>query len=97
VRDILTEIQRTTERAVMVTEQGSKDVQRGMELASRAGGVILDLSTTIDKSAQAATSIAATTHQQIAGMNQLAEAMQSIKQASSQTTESTRLAEVSSE
>jgi hypothetical protein len=97
VRDILTEIQQTAERAVTVTEQGGKDVQRGMELASRAGDVILDLSATIDKSAQAATSIAAATHQQIAGMNQLAESMQSIKQASSQTTVRTGLAGVTSE
>ena len=97
VSGILTEIQRITDRAVTVTDQGSKDVQRGMELASRAGDVILDLSATIETAAQAASSIAADTHQQIAGMNQLAEAMQSIKQTSSQTTASTRLAGDTSE
>jgi methyl-accepting chemotaxis protein len=97
VRSILTEIQRATNTAVMVTEEGNKGAQRGMELASRAGEVIRDLSTTIEEAAQAATHIAAITYQQTAGMNQLAMAMQSISQASSRPTVSISQVEQSTE
>jgi DNA-binding LacI/PurR family transcriptional regulator len=93
VRDILTEIQRATNTAVMVTKEGSESAQNGMELASRAGEAIRDLSATIEKAAQAATQIASTTYQQSAGMSRLAEAMRSIKQASTETTVSALQAE----
>jgi DNA-binding LacI/PurR family transcriptional regulator len=97
VRDILTEIQRATHTAVMITKEGSKSAQDGVELASRAGEAIRDLSATIEKAAQAATHIASTTYQQTTGMNRLAEAMQAIKQASTQTTMSTQQAGQSAE
>ena len=97
VRNILIEIQQATNTAVMVTREGSKRAQNGMEMASRAGEAIRDLSATIEKAAQAATQIASTTYQQTVGMNRLAEAMQSIKQASTQTTVSTQQAEQRSE
>jgi DNA-binding LacI/PurR family transcriptional regulator len=89
VREILTEIQRATDTAVVATREGGRDAQHGMELANRAGEAIQDLSATIEKAAQAATHIVSAAHQQTAGMNQLAEAMQSIKRASSQTTSGT--------
>ncbi len=86
VRDILTEIQQATNTAVMVTEEGSKSAQRGMELVSHAGEAIRDLAATIEEAAQAARHIASITYQQTTSMRQLATAMQSIKQASAQTT-----------
>ena len=95
VRDILTEIQRATNTAVMVTKEGSQSAQDGMDLASRAGEAIRDLSATIEKAAEAATHIASTTYQQTTGMKRLAEAMQTIKQASTQTTMSTQQVEQS--
>jgi DNA-binding LacI/PurR family transcriptional regulator len=93
VRNILTEIQQATSTSVMVTKEGSQRAQDGMELVGRAGEAIRDLSATIEQAAQAATHIASTTYQQTSGMNRLAEAMQSIKQASAQTTMSTQQAE----
>jgi methyl-accepting chemotaxis protein len=64
-----------------------------MSLVDRAGEAIRELSATIEEAAQAAMQIAASTHQQTSGMDQLAAAMSSIKQATIQTAASTRQAE----
>jgi methyl-accepting chemotaxis protein len=95
VRDILNEIQQATNTAVMVTEEGSKSADNGMGLVERAGESIRELMLTIESAAQAAMQIAASTHQQTNGMQQLASAMSAIKQASTQTAASTRQAEQS--
>jgi DNA-binding LacI/PurR family transcriptional regulator len=86
VSAILNEIQQAAVNAVMVTEEGSKGAQAGMELANRAGDAIRDLATTIDEAARVAIQIAASTHQQTNAMNQLVAAMQSAKEASARTT-----------
>jgi methyl-accepting chemotaxis protein len=95
VRGILSEIQQATNTAVMVTEEGSKGAEAGMELVERAGDTIRELAETIENAAQAATQIAASTHQQTNGMDQLAAAMMQIKQTTTQTAASTRQAEQS--
>lgn len=84
VRTILTEIQRATSSAVMVTEQGSKAVEAGVRQAGDAGQSIQTLSSGMVESAQAATQIAASSQQQLVGVDQVASAMESIKQASTQ-------------
>ena len=88
VSGILNEIQRAANTAVMVTEEGSKGAQAGMELASQAGVSIRDLTAIIEEAARVAIQIAASTHQQTNAMDQLVGAMKSIKQASAQTTAS---------
>ncbi len=88
VSGILNEIQRAANTAVMVTEEGSKGAQLGMELASQAGVAIRDLAAIIEEAARVAVQIAASTHQQTNAMDQLLAAMKSIKQASAQTTAS---------
>ncbi len=97
VRDILNQIQQATNNAVMVTEEGSKGAETGMQLVERAGESIRDLSQTIEEASQAAVQIAASTHQQNNGMDQLATAILSIKQATTQTAASTRQAERSAQ
>lgn len=92
---ILSEIQNATNTAVMVTEEGSKGADRGMQLAERAGDAIHELATTIANAAQASTQIAASAHQQTNGMDQLASAMMQIKQASTQTAATLRQTEQS--
>ncbi|MBN1287806.1 MAG: hypothetical protein JXB47_20575 [Anaerolineae bacterium] len=79
IRDILSEIQQTTNTAVMVTEQGTKGVDSGMELVDRAGETIRELAAAIEEASHAATQIAASTRQQTVGMDQLSEAMQTIR------------------
>ncbi len=86
VSNILNEIQRAANTAVMVTEEGSKGAQSGMKLAGRADESIRELAATVEEAARVAIQIAASTHQQANAMDQLVAAMQSIKQASAQTT-----------
>ncbi len=95
VSDILHEIQRNTNTAVMVTEDGAKEVEQGRALALRAGESIDHLTATIESAAQAATQIAASTQQQMNGMEQLLSAMQVIRQASIQSAGSARQTEES--
>lgn len=89
VREILGEIQRATNAAVMVTEEGSKGVDHGQSLVNRAGDSIRDLSHAIEEAAMAAMQIAASTRQQTIGMDQLTQAMRTIKHATTETLAST--------
>lgn len=95
VRDILNEIQQTTNTAVLVTEEGSKGVESGMEMVNSAGSAIQELTTTIELAYQSASQIAASSSQQTNGMDQLSVAMTQIKQASTQTAASMRQTEES--
>jgi methyl-accepting chemotaxis protein len=90
VRSILGEIQKATNAAVMVTEQGSKAVEVGVQQAARAGESVQQLAESIAEAAQAAAQIAASSQQQMAGMDQVALAMESIKTASTQNVASTK-------
>ena len=97
VRTILSEIQEATNAAVMATEQGSKAVDAGVKQSNEAMEAIRVLSDSISESAQAATQIAASSHQQLVGMDQVALAMENIKQASAQNAASTKQAEISAQ
>jgi len=93
VRDILSEIQRATNAAVLVTEEGTKGVEVGGKLASQAGQVIHRIAGEVESGAQASVQIAAAAQQQTAGMEQIGQAMASIQQATTQALASTRQAE----
>jgi methyl-accepting chemotaxis protein len=93
VRSILGEIQKATNAAVMVTEQGSKAVEVGVQQAAKAGESVQQLAESIAEAAQAAAQIAASSQQQMAGMDQVALAMESIKMASTQNVASTKQTE----
>ncbi len=84
VRNILTDIRKATSAAVMATEQGSKAVEAGVKRSGQAGQSIQMLSGSVVEAAQAATQIAASSQQQLIGMDQVALAMESIKEASTQ-------------
>ena len=95
VREILGEIQRATNSAVMVTEEGSKEVDSGQQRVNKAGDSIDELSKAIEDAATAAMQIAASTRQQTIGMNQLTDAMRTIKHATAETVSSTMQVESS--
>jgi methyl-accepting chemotaxis protein len=84
VRSILGEIQKATSAAVMATEEGGKAVEAGSRQSEVAGEAIKALAGSVNEAAQAATQIAASSQQQLVGVDQVAGAMESIKQASSQ-------------
>ena len=84
VRSILVDIQKATNAAVLVTEQGTRGVESGMSLAQRAGDVIGQLSGSVRNSAQSAQQISAAARQQSLAMDQIAQAMREINQATIQ-------------
>jgi methyl-accepting chemotaxis protein len=82
---MLNQIQKATGTAVMATEQGSKAVDAGLAQCHNANEAIQTLSDSIDDAAQAAMQIAASSQEQLVGVDQVALAMNSIKEASTQT------------
>ncbi len=93
VRTILGEIQKATGAAVLATEQGSKAVEAGLKQSGEAGESIRQLAESVTEAAQAATQIAASSQQQMVGMDQVALAMENIRQASLQNVSGTKQAE----
>jgi methyl-accepting chemotaxis protein len=94
VRAILSDIQKATAAAVLATEQGSKSVETGAKQTEAAGESIQALASSVTEAAQAATQIAASSQQQLVGVDQVAGAMENIKQASTQNVASARQLEV---
>jgi methyl-accepting chemotaxis protein len=84
VRQILGEIQKATNTAVMATEQGTKSVSEAIKTVNEAGATIRMLADIIGAAAQSAAQIAASSGQQATGMRQIHQAMQNISQVSNQ-------------
>ncbi|MEX6504452.1 methyl-accepting chemotaxis protein [Pseudomonas zhanjiangensis] len=90
VRGILGEIQKAMTKAVLLAEQGSKTVESGYERAQSSGEAIRALDSSIVESSEVALQIAATSQQQMLGMDQVANAMSSIREASQSNVSGTR-------
>lgn len=88
VRTILSDIQKATGAAVMATEQGTKAVEAGVQQANVAGEAIERLAGSIEMASLSATQIAASSQEQLIGMDQVAIAMESVRQASHHNVES---------
>jgi len=97
VRAILSDVQKGINSAVIVTEQGSKAVEAGVKQAAVSGEAILMLADSIAEAVQASTQIAASSQQQLAGMDQVVLAMESINQASMQNVAGTRQVETAAQ
>lgn len=95
IRQIIDDIQRATGSAVMATERGNKAVEAGLTLNSQAGDAIETLVESVAISAEVGNQIAASGEQQMVGIDQLATAMLSIKQATAQNTSGARQLETS--
>ncbi len=93
VRDILAEIQKATNAAVLVTEEGAKGVEQGVKLVAQAGQLIHRIAREVETGAQANIQMAAAAQQQMVGMEQIGQAMSNIQQATAQALASTRQAE----
>jgi methyl-accepting chemotaxis protein len=90
VRGILGEIQKAMTKAVLLAEQGSKTVETGYLRAQSSGEAIRSLGSSIEASSEMAMQIAATSQQQLIGMDQVVSAMESIRQASQDNVGGTR-------
>ncbi|HET6585060.1 MAG TPA: methyl-accepting chemotaxis protein [Nannocystaceae bacterium] len=93
VRQLLGDIQRATNAAVVATEHGTRQVEAGNRQVSEAGETIRLLVEAVGQASNAATQIVASAGQQAAGMAQIREAMASIHEATHQNLASTRQAE----
>ena len=97
VRTILMEVQKATSAAVMATEQGTKAVAAGVRQATDAGESIRALSSSVGEASQAAAQIAASSQQQLVGMDQIASAIANIQQATTQNMAGTKQLEASAQ
>jgi methyl-accepting chemotaxis protein len=77
----------------MATKEGKKGVDAGVLLAGQMGDVIEQLAGAIDESAQSAVQMVAGGQQQTSSMEQIAQVMQSINQATAQNLDGTRQVE----
>ncbi len=84
IRHILEDTQKWVNAVVMVTQQGSKAVDAGVEQSVVAGEAIRALSESVAVSSQAASVIDAQTVQQLTGVSQVSDAMKSIEEAMQQ-------------
>lgn len=95
IRSILNDIQKEITNAVMATEQGGKVIDAGLELSATAKGVISMLASGVEQTSEANIHIAASSQEQLTGMDQINMAMENIKEASQHATEGTVQAEES--
>jgi CHASE3 domain sensor protein len=93
IRDILSDIQAATQAAVMAAEQGVKASEAGELITTEAGEAIRQLGDRLALSADSAQQILASSQQQMTGVDQVALAMQNIREASSQNMAATRQVE----
>ena len=93
VGKLLGDVQRATSTAVMVTEQGTKQVAIGVRLVGEAGETIRSLAAAVGDAAQASGQIVASAGQQAIGMEQIRQAVSSIQTAMEQNLTSTRQTE----
>ncbi|MGE0826359.1 MAG: methyl-accepting chemotaxis protein [Candidatus Binatia bacterium] len=93
VTAILSDIQKSVQSAVLVSEQGKKAAETGAMQSVQAGGSIRALAQSITTTANAVSQITASSQQQSVGMDQVALAMESIKQATDQNVSGVRQVE----
>ena len=97
VKTILNDIRKAVSAAVTATERGSRAVEAGVYLSGQSDDSIDMLADSVSKSAHAAIQIAASSQEQLAGMDQLGGAMENIKVASMQNADIASQLEMASE
>lgn len=95
VRGILTQVRQGVGMVATATEQGMQGVAVGMKLAGEAGLSIRALADNVNRSTASAQQIAAAAAQQVAGMEQVTQAMAGIQQVAMQNVASSRQVEES--
>lgn len=97
IRTILTDIQRGVSSTVISTEQGTKSVADAVRLTSDAREAIEVLTRSIADSSKAAIESASSIQDQVAGMDQISNAMENIRDAAQKNLEITRKVEKTAE
>ncbi|MEI7643011.1 MAG: methyl-accepting chemotaxis protein [Chloroflexales bacterium] len=78
VKGVIAEIRQATSAAVLAAEEGSKAVERGVELAHRAGQVMDNIVMVAERTAQSAAEIGLATAQQQSASEQVVETMREV-------------------
>jgi methyl-accepting chemotaxis protein len=97
VETILNDVEEASQAAVAAGDQGSQVVDKGLELAQRAGEGIRSLADTIRVASAAAEEIASSAHQQSVGMDEIAIAMSNIEDGTSQFLEGAQQSQLAGE
>ena len=97
VQQILQDIRHATDRAVMATEEGSKDVDTGVELARRSSEAIKQLSDVIRETSLASQKIVAAVRQEAIGIDQVTSAMNEINKVTAQFVAGTKQSQAAAE
>jgi methyl-accepting chemotaxis protein len=90
VSSLLGEIQRQTNKAVLITEEGTKSADKAVSAINEAGAMFSDIAGRVADSAQAAMQVAASSSQQALGVSQIQQAMRDINQVTTQSLASTK-------
>ncbi|MCX7790631.1 MAG: methyl-accepting chemotaxis protein [Chloroflexaceae bacterium] len=85
VKGVIAEIRQATSAAVLAAEEGSKEVERGVELAHRAGQIMDNIVMVAERTAQSAAEIGLATAQQQSASEQVVETMREIAEVARQT------------
>jgi methyl-accepting chemotaxis protein len=93
VRSVLSEIQKASDVVVRAAEQGRETVEMGRNEANQALDNISARVAVANKAAEATSQIAASSQQQLAGMEQISQAIRAIDEAGSQSVSGTRQVE----
>lgn len=90
VKGVIAEVRQATSAAVLAAEEGSKEVERGVELAHRAGQVMDNIVMVAERTAQAAAEIGLATAQQQSASEQVVETMREIAEVARQSAQGAR-------
>jgi methyl-accepting chemotaxis protein len=93
VRTILSEIQKAGQMAVQAAERSRQTIEAGKERSVEAGEVMQRLAAGALDDAEASTQVTASSKQQLAGLEQIAQAIQSINEAGGQSSAGTHQVE----
>jgi methyl-accepting chemotaxis protein len=90
---ILNDIRKASQTAVEAAEQGREAIEAGRRQIEEAGGTTVTLARSAGQTAEAAAQISASSGQQLAGMEQISQAVGSINVAATQSVAGTRQVE----
>jgi methyl-accepting chemotaxis protein len=93
VRTILNEIQKAGLMAVQAAERGRQTIEAGRQRSAEAGEVVQKVAVRAVDDTEASNQVTASSRQQLAGLEQIAQAIQSINDAGHQATAGTRQVE----
>jgi methyl-accepting chemotaxis protein len=90
VKGVIAEVQKATNASVLAAEEGGKEVEKGVELANRAGLVMDAIVMAAERTAQSASEISLATAQQQSASEQVVETMREVAEVARQTAAGSR-------